>query len=146
MSVAISFYKIFMSSYMPLQNGQIRIFKDLDMVEQLGSGIPRILQVYPKDCFKISENFIRMSFPKEIGKTESSLGGGPISGLIELTDRQKEVLELIRQDSKLTKRALAEKLGINVSAAQAHIDNLKEKGMIIRQGGTRGKWVLTNKI
>lgn len=134
----------------PRNKELMRIFKDLDMVEQLGSGIPRILQVYPKDCFKISENFIRMSFPKEIGKTESSLGGGPIGspmgGPIELTDRQKEVLELIRQDSKLTKRALAEKLGINVSAAQAHIDNLKEKGMILRQGGTRGKWVLTNKI
>ncbi|WP_316765871.1 RNA-binding domain-containing protein [Pedobacter frigiditerrae] len=41
----------------------MRIYKDLDLVEQLGSGIPRILESYPKDCFKFSDNFLRMSFP-----------------------------------------------------------------------------------
>ena len=35
----------------------MRVFKDLDLVEQLGSGIPRILESYDKDCFKFSENF-----------------------------------------------------------------------------------------
>ncbi|RYG09219.1 MAG: hypothetical protein EOO07_24230, partial [Chitinophagaceae bacterium] len=30
---------------------------------QLGSGIPRILESYPKECFKFSDNFLRMSFP-----------------------------------------------------------------------------------
>lgn len=29
----------------------IRIFKDMDLVEQLGSGIPRILEAYPKESF-----------------------------------------------------------------------------------------------
>ncbi|SFI86104.1 hypothetical protein SAMN04487893_101402 [Myroides guanonis] len=41
----------------------MRIFKDLDLVEQLGSGIPRILQAYPKDCFYFSENFLRITLP-----------------------------------------------------------------------------------
>ena len=41
----------------------MRIYKDLDLVEQLGSGIPRILESYSKDCFKFSDNFLRMSFP-----------------------------------------------------------------------------------
>jgi predicted HTH transcriptional regulator len=41
----------------------MRIFKDLDLVEQLGSGIPRILQSYDKSCFHFSENYVRMSFP-----------------------------------------------------------------------------------
>lgn len=41
----------------------MRIFKDLGMVEQLGSGMPRILKVYPKECFKISSNFLRITLP-----------------------------------------------------------------------------------
>jgi predicted HTH transcriptional regulator len=41
----------------------MRIFKDLDLVEQLGSGIPRILQSYNKSCFHFSENYVRMIFP-----------------------------------------------------------------------------------
>lgn len=36
-----------------LRNKELmRIFKDLDLVEQLGSGIPRILEAYPKESFR----------------------------------------------------------------------------------------------
>jgi predicted HTH transcriptional regulator len=41
----------------------MRIFKDLEMVEQLGSGIPRILEAYDESSFTFSENFLRMTFP-----------------------------------------------------------------------------------
>ena len=41
----------------------MRIFKDLDMVEQLGSGIPRILEHYPRSIFRFTSNFIRIIFP-----------------------------------------------------------------------------------
>lgn len=41
----------------------MRIFRDLDLVEHLGSGIPRILKSYGKECFKFTENFLRMIFP-----------------------------------------------------------------------------------
>lgn len=47
----------------PRNKELMRIFKDLDLVEHLGSGIPRILQTYGKECFHFSENFIRMAFP-----------------------------------------------------------------------------------
>jgi hypothetical protein len=32
-------------------------------VEHLGSGIPRILRAYGRECFKFTENFLRMIFP-----------------------------------------------------------------------------------
>ena len=41
----------------------MRVFKDLDLVEQLGSGIPRIFESYDKDCFHFSENFLRVVLP-----------------------------------------------------------------------------------
>jgi predicted HTH transcriptional regulator len=48
---------------MPRNQEMMRIFKDLDLVEHLGSGIPRILEAYSTDCFRFTENFLRMTFP-----------------------------------------------------------------------------------
>ena len=39
----------------------MRIFKDMELVEQLGSGIPRVLQTYGRESFKFSDNFVRQS-------------------------------------------------------------------------------------
>lgn len=41
----------------------MRIYRDLELVESLGSGIPRILRVYGKECFKFTDNFIRITMP-----------------------------------------------------------------------------------
>lgn len=47
----------------PRNKELMRIFKDLDLVEQLGSGVPRILQFYARDHFKFSDNFLRITLP-----------------------------------------------------------------------------------
>lgn len=47
----------------PRNKELMRIFKDLDLVEQLGSGVPRILQAYNKDVFQFSDNFLRITLP-----------------------------------------------------------------------------------
>ena len=47
----------------PRNKELMRVFRDLDLVEQLGSGVPRILDVYSRDCFTFSDNFLRMAFP-----------------------------------------------------------------------------------
>ena len=48
----------------------MRVFRDLDLVEHLGSGVPRILKSYGKECFKFTENFLRMIFPASEQVTE----------------------------------------------------------------------------
>ncbi|MFA6699322.1 MAG: RNA-binding domain-containing protein, partial [Thiomicrospira sp.] len=35
----------------PQKKVLMRVFRDLDMVEHLGSGVPRILQFYPKSSY-----------------------------------------------------------------------------------------------
>ena len=119
----------------------MRVFKDLDLVEQLGSGVPRILETYSKACFKFSDNFLRMSFPINVERITNSNEGGAIGGAIgELTERQNEVLSIIAEDPSISYRLIARQLNINESAVLKHINILKEKGFIIRKGGTRGKW------
>lgn len=53
----------FFEGYSVPRNKEImRVFKDLDLVEHLGSGIPRILESYGQDCFRVSDNFLRITF------------------------------------------------------------------------------------
>ncbi len=74
-------------------------------------------------------------------KSEGSTMGGTMGGtIVRLTNRQLEVLELINVNNKISIREIAKKLHINVSATQAHLDALKEKGILSREGGTRGFW------
>jgi predicted HTH transcriptional regulator len=57
----------FFEGYSVPRNKEImRIYKDLNLVEHLGSGVPRILESYSKDCFKFSANFLRMTFPSAV--------------------------------------------------------------------------------
>jgi len=69
--------------------------------------------------------------------------GGPIDkagGQIEFTERQEEILELIKKDNALSSRAIAQTLKVNHSAVIKHLNNLKAKGVLKRVGGTRGHW------
>lgn len=62
----ININEFFQGHSVPRSPEIVRIFSDLDLVEQLGSGISRILEHYSKECFLISENVIRVTFPKLI--------------------------------------------------------------------------------
>ena len=128
--------EFFLGYSVPRNKELMRIFKDLGMVEQLGSGVPRILESYDRSCFSFSDNFLRMSFPSMSGQVGGQVGGQ--AG--QLTDRQKEVLHLIINDPSISRKALTEKLDINPSAVQKHIDALKQKGIISRESETTGFW------
>lgn len=56
-------------------------------VESLGSGIPRILRAYGEDCFKFTDNFIRIILPisasdhasDQVNRLIHSIGDGELS-------------------------------------------------------------------
>jgi predicted HTH transcriptional regulator len=59
----LSVEEFFSGRSMPRNRELMRIFRDLNLVEHLGSGLNRILQVYDKDIFRLSENFLEVAFP-----------------------------------------------------------------------------------
>jgi len=61
----LSLEEFFRGRSMPRNREIMRIFRDMDLVEHLGSGMNRILKKYPKNSFYISENFLEVSFPFE---------------------------------------------------------------------------------
>ncbi|QCI27746.1 winged helix-turn-helix transcriptional regulator [Caminibacter pacificus] len=71
---------------------------------------------------------------------KSSSIGGSIGGQIYLSDRQKDIIDLIKQNPKISYRKMAEILDIADSAVKKHLEKLKKLGVIERVGGTRGYW------
>lgn len=60
---SLSREEFFSGISIPRNKELMRIYRDVELVESLGSGIPRILKAYGKGCFKFSDNFIRITFP-----------------------------------------------------------------------------------
>lgn len=57
----------------------MRVFKDVGLVEQLGSGMSRILRFYDKDIFEISEHFIKAIFPFSLPNEKTNITNGDIN-------------------------------------------------------------------
>lgn len=55
--------EFFMGYSVPQNKELMRVFRDLDLVEQLGSGGPRILEYYPRSIYHFTPNFIRIVLP-----------------------------------------------------------------------------------
>ncbi len=115
-------------------------------IEKLGTGIHRIQDKLlkanlPKAIFEFN-SFFSVTFMRETGGQTGGQIGGQIGGQ-KLTLRQRDVLNLIKENNHISRDELSKKLGINPSAVQKHTNKLKEKGYIKRQGGDRGYWEIT---
>ena len=137
-----------------------RVFRELGYIEHWGSGLQRIKQMceaenLPTPEFMETGDFFDVKLYRPVIELESGAIGGAIddsSGVIEdlggaieasqLTERQQEILVLIRRNPKVSYRSLAEQLGINQSALQKHLNHLKDVGWLERVGGTRGYWAI----
>ncbi|HJJ39083.1 MAG TPA: putative DNA binding domain-containing protein [Methanocorpusculum sp.] len=115
----------------------MRVFRDLDIVEQLGSGIPRIMKEYGKEVFIISENFITVVLPFSHGFIDEDNNCTPEG----LTEKQVMALQIIKDNPSITKLELAEKLKTSPTTVQKYINDLKKKGIIVRKGSKHsGYW------
>ena len=63
---SLSREEFFSGISIPRNKELMRIYRDVELVESLGSGIPRILKAYGEDSFKFTDNFIRITFPVSV--------------------------------------------------------------------------------
>ncbi len=135
-----------------IRNREImRIYKDLDLVEQLGSGMNRILQKYPHDIFHFSEHFLEVCFDFEEGYQESldnekrgekrgkkrGKKRGEKRGE-KLTENRKKILEAMRNDPSVSHVKLVEIVGIGTTNIEKNIKYLKDNGWLKRIGPAKG--------
>jgi predicted HTH transcriptional regulator len=142
---------------MPRNREIMRIYRDLDLVEQLGSGMNRILSAYSSDVFKISDNFLEVCFPIEEGYLES-LESEEIDSPQQAVSEERrgnfgKSSERVRNDfgkelaktfdilchhPEFTAEQIADESGKTSRTVENHIAKLKKAGFIRRKGPKLG--------
>ena len=116
----------------------MKVFYDLDLVEQMGTGIIKILKVYDKNAFEFFPNFIRVTF--KFNKNtfiNNELNEAPLY----ISTTNSFIIKLMNENPKITQRELALVLGITTRGVQKNIKYLIDNKIIKRDGSDRGgKW------
>ena len=128
---------------MPRNRELMRVFKDVGLVEHLGSGMSRILKEYDKSIFHISPRSIKVVFPFEEEQKVTSKVEGKVAGKVEgkLTPTQQKIIRAMQKDPAITASKLAAQFGMSEYGIRKNIAKLKELGIIERVGSDKnGTW------
>ena len=125
----------------PRNKELIRVFKDVELIENIGSGVLRILDAYDKSCFKFMEHFLRVSFKYRENPFEYDQENGQESYQKHLSEIQDKIIALIKKNPSITQKEIAKTLEISREKVKYHIAVLKENNVIKREGSTKkGIW------
>lgn len=115
----------------------MRVFKDMDLVEHLGSGMGRILKKYDKSIFEIKENYIKITFKFENYKDNDSNG----------TQMERKwnangtlIIDYLKENKKITAKIARELLGLGKSQTYRILDELQKDDVIVKMGKSRGTY------
>lgn len=129
---------------LPKNKELMKVFNDLDLVEQMGTGIIRILQSYDKNSFEFFPNFIRVTFPFNENKFKPKKIELKNNNLTEI---QKSIIGLMLDSPTIKQETLSRLLGVNIRTIQRNIKTLIEMGVIERTGATKkGEWQIKNDL
>jgi len=118
----------------------MRVFRDLDLVEQLGSGMKRIMEVYDESNFEFTEHFMFVTFPFAKGFEENNTTNNVVLNVV-LNKTEKQIFEILCENNNETAETLATTLDIAERTAQRNLKSLQEKGLIKRIGSKKtGYW------
>jgi len=116
----------------------MRVFRDLELVEQLGSGMTRILRTNDTSIFNFMEHFMQVTFYFSKGFEEKEPNNETTKSREESRDK---IIELIKNNPKITTKEMAESLNLTVKAIEKQIKILKDNKTIERVGSKKdGYW------
>ena len=131
---------------LPKNKELMRVFKDLDLVERMGTGILRILESYKSDCFEFFPNFIRVSFPFNENKFKIDKKNNDIGMNTKLSKLENQIMLLMSETPSITQKELSGILDTSMSTIQRNIKNLIDLDLIEHIGATKkGEWILKDK-
>ena len=115
--------------------------------ENIGSGFPKIIAAWketgwgePELKNKIEVDEVELVLPVSTATTNV------VKDVVkELTDRQRVIIDLIRENPSLSASEMSQKTGMVTRTIQRDLASLHEKGILTREGGRKdGKWVILN--
>ncbi|MDO9591660.1 MAG: putative DNA binding domain-containing protein [Erysipelotrichaceae bacterium] len=121
----------------PKNKELMRVFKDIGLVEQLGTGIRRILKTYTPDIYEFYPNFIRVTFRYK----ENLLSVNTFFETRDVNEIQKNILVIISKEPSITQEVMASKLNVSKRTIIRHMNILESLQLIKRIGDNRtGRW------
>lgn len=124
---------------MPRNRELMRVFRDMDLVEQIGSGMSRILDVYDRSIFELTPSFTVVTFPFAEGfENLNEKINNKING------KKNSLLEILKSNPMATIPDLIEVTGKSQSTISRELKNYQDAGLLRRDGSRKtGKWVVT---
>ena len=118
----------------------MRVFKDIGLVEQLGSGMSRILKAYDTSIFDISDNFmvVTFKFDKKVaiksGDKKVAIKSGDKKSTKKYEEQKSAVIKYL-EDNKVAKSdEFIDILGVKISRVKIIISKMIDEGIIVAEG------------
>lgn len=139
----------FLQGYSAPKNPELmRVFRDLELVEHLGTGIRRILKRYDKSIYHFYPHFIRVSikynqnefeYDNKINTKDRNLDYSKS----ELNNIQKGIIGLMLDRPTITQDEMSNLLGVTPRTIRNHIKYLIDNDYIERTGANKnGRWTV----
>jgi predicted HTH transcriptional regulator len=123
---------------MPRNRELMRVFRDVGLVEQLGSGMSRILNAYDRSVFTFAGDFLIVTFPFAEGFDVAINDNDGTNGTNLGTN---EILKAFSANPSITLDRVAQEIGLSRRTIAREVDILKMSGQLKRVGSTRsGHW------
>jgi predicted HTH transcriptional regulator len=123
---------------MPRNRELMRVFRDMELVEQIGSGMSRILKIYDRSIFELTPSFTIVTFPFEkafILSNENIIG--------RINEKVRTTLDVISENPKATIPTLSELTGKSQSTISRELKEYQSAGLLRREGARKnGRWVV----
>jgi len=121
------------------------IFGRLHLMDRRGSGFERMLKGYSDTekipSFNSEASHFKVIFPNINYSPEEK---DSIAVKSELSERERDIIKLIRANPEITVSEINEQLGISIKQIRTSIENLKTRGLLKRIGSKKtGLWILS---
>ena len=125
----------------PRNREVMRVFKDVDLVEQLGTGMNKMMEAYSPNIFTIYPNFLKVVFyfrtldsDTKMENPSQRITSDPINDPINLID-------LIKENPYANYDEYARMLEVSPATVKRQLGALKKSGKIRREGAKKnGHW------
>ena len=111
------------------------MFRDLELVESLGSGMTYIMKKYGRDNFQFLDNFIRISIPYNPDLEHETINGGTNGGINGGINGA--IKKAIVDNAGIDVARLAAVLGKSRRTVERAIARLKQQGVIEYRGSKK---------
>lgn len=130
----------------PVNKSLFNIFLLAHLAENTGHGIPIIVSSYGKEAFNFDNDMIKVTINFNY-IPDYVLGRKFKENSFNLSENQKNILDIIKNNKYVTTKEISEKIGLSLTSVKNIISKLQEINILSREGSKKkGTWIINNII